>query len=170
MTLSSRTPPITLVAACSLNWGIGIGNDLLWRIPEDLRRFRSITLGQTIVMGRKTYDSIGKPLPGRSTRVVSSSSKEIPGIELFPSLRLALLDEHLPEIFVVGGASIYLQALPLASRILLTLVHETPEADAFFPPLNFSEWRETSRERIHSGKLALDFLDLSRKQDPQQKT
>src|SRR5215510_11291877 len=116
----------------SLNRVIGAGNKIPWHLPQDFKWFKKMTTGQVIVMGRKTYESIGKPLPNRTTIVLSRSPLEIPGVSVVADLK-----EMCPlagrEIFICGGAQIYEQALPLCSDLYLTLVKRTVEGDTFFP-------------------------------------
>jgi dihydrofolate reductase len=126
-------PPIT-IAAMSLNRVIGNGNKIPWHLPEDFKWFKSTTTGHVIVMGRKTFESIGKPLPNRETIVLSRSAVSHPGVKTIHNL------EELPaiaadrQVFICGGAQIYEQALPLCAELLLTLVKREMEGDAFFPP------------------------------------
>lgn len=133
-----QTPAISIIAAIGKNRELGKDNDLLWRIPDDLKRFRALTMGHPILMGRKTFGSIGKPLPGRTNIVVTRDINWThENVAVFHSLEEALkhaasLDEK--EIFIIGGAQIYEQALPYADRLYLTLIEaENPEAEIFFP-------------------------------------
>ena len=120
-------PRVSMVAAIGRNRELGRGNELLWHIPEDLKRFKALTLGHPVIMGRKTFESIGKPLPGRTNLVVSRSA-----LSLEDALAQAKkLDKE--EVFIIGGVQIYEQALPYADRLYLTLIEDTKEADAFFP-------------------------------------
>ncbi|WP_018467535.1 dihydrofolate reductase [Calidithermus timidus] len=146
---------LSLVVAMAENRVIGRGNALPWRLPGDLKRFRRLTMGHPVIMGRKTYESIGKPLPGRTNIVVTRTpGYSAPGCTVVGSLEAALKAAdgapHQPpehrETFVIGGAELYAQALPLARRIHLTLVHAELEGDAFFPEFDLGEWRELSRE------------------------
>jgi dihydrofolate reductase len=124
--------PFKAIAAMSLNRVIGAGNKIPWHLPEDFKWFKKMTTGQVIVMGRKTYESIGRPLPNRTTIVLSRSPLEIAGVSVVANLK-----EVSPlagrEIFICGGAQIYEQALPLCSDLYLTLVKRTVEGDTFFP-------------------------------------
>ena len=138
---------ISIIAAIAQNRAIGNGNKLLYWLPNDLKRFKALTTGHTIIMGRKTYDSLPKgALPNRRNVVLSRSLTEIEGCEVYQSLENAL--QHCAaneEIYIIGGASVYEQALPLADRLCLTEVHDTPkEADAYFPEI--TGWKETWRE------------------------
>jgi dihydrofolate reductase len=129
--------PFKAIAAMSLNRVIGVGNTIPWHLPEDFKWFKKMTTGQVIVMGRKTFESIGKPLPNRTTLVLTHSARPIPGALTIPAL--SRLDPAWPpiagkEIFICGGAQIYQQALPLCSDLYLTLVKRVIEGDTFFPP------------------------------------
>lgn len=221
---------ISIIVAIAGNGAIGRNNQLLWHISEDLRYFKKVTAGHTVIMGRKTFESIGKPLPNRRNIVVSRTMAAGGGkpaaahanytrlgmwqnlaeaanelrefrsagtIETYPSLETAIsAAEHpvmshnpesgqfshnsetkttsvtsdirtSPEIFIIGGGEIYRQALPLAGRLYLTEVH-TPikDADTFFPPIDFTQWREVSRESFPRGEKfehSFDFVVLERK-------
>ncbi len=123
----------TAIAAMSLNRVIGAGNKIPWHLPEDFKFFKQMTMGHVLVMGRKTFESIGRPLPGRETIVLSRSGWSHPGVRTVTSL-----DEVAPlaaerQVFICGGAEIYRQALPLCAELLLTLVKREAEGDAFFP-------------------------------------
>lgn len=162
---------ISLIVAMAKNRVIGIQNRLPWSIPEDLRRFRALTSGHPIVMGRKTFDSIGKPLPHRTNIVVtrdrSQSEERFAGCQVVSSLEEALLiaeDAQVPgneEIFIIGGGEIYRQALPQADRLYLTLIDQDVEGDAFFPEIEWSSFQEISRERQES-PVAFDFVVLQK--------
>ncbi len=135
---------------------IGINNQLPWHLPEDLKHFKNTTLGHTLIMGRKTFDSIGKPLPGRRTIVVSrQAGKTIDGCEVTNSLAQAIeLSQSTPErkAFIVGGSSIYQQALndKLAKELIITEVDLAPHGDAYFPAIDPTHWNETSRDHYVS--------------------
>jgi dihydrofolate reductase len=125
------------IAAMARNRVIGAGNKIPWHLPEDFQWFKKMTTGHVIVMGRKTYESIGRPLPNRITVVLTRSQQPIPGVQTISNL--SLLDREKPEfagkeIFICGGAQIYEQALPLCSDLYLTLVDREVQGDAFFPP------------------------------------
>lgn len=139
---------VSLVVAMSDNNAIGKNNQLIWHLPADLKHFKKVTSGHTIIMGRKTYDSIGKPLPNRKNVVITRNpALEIAGVTITSGLEEALsLDQEEDEVFVIGGAEIFKQALPLASRIYLTRVHATYEADTFFPEIDPERWIETEKE------------------------
>lgn len=128
---------LSIIAAIGKNRELGKNNRLLWRLPEDLKRFKTLTIGHPIIMGRKTYESIGRPLPKRLNIIVTRQKKyRADGCALTDSLdealKLARANDH-EEIFVIGGAELYAQALSMADRLYLTLVNAEPEADVFFP-------------------------------------
>jgi dihydrofolate reductase len=139
---------ISLVAAHARNRVIGAGNRLPWHLPEDLPRFKRLTMGAPVIMGRKTHESIGKVLPGRRNIVVTrQTGARFEGCEVAGSLEAALaLAADAPEVFVIGGAELYRLALPRADRLYLTLIDADYAGDAFFPEIDPAEWRETSRE------------------------
>ena len=172
---------ISIIACISKdNRAIGYQNRLLYHLPSDMVRFRELTTGHTIVMGRKTFESLPNgALPHRRNIVVSKSLKEIDGAEVYPSLEEALRaaqGDTLPapkentgiaspeEIFIIGGESIYRQALPAARKLYLTLVDKTPEqADTFFPAINNSAWEVTEKEMRNENGLSFSFLTYIRK-------
>lgn len=141
---------ISLVLAVSENGVIGKDNTMPWHLPADLKHFKRVTLGHTIIMGRKTYDSIGKPLPRRRNLVITRNQDwKAEGAEVFHSLEDAIAAcEGEEEVFVIGGATIYQQALDadLVDRIYLTRIHEDFEGDTFFKLPEEGQWRETERE------------------------
>jgi dihydrofolate reductase len=139
---------ITLVAAVADNGVIGVSGGIPWRIPEDFAHFKRVTLGHTLVMGRATYDSIGRPLPGRATIVLTRDpSWWAEGVEVASSFDDALvLAAGLPgEVMVAGGAAVYAAALPVADAQILTEVHLEPDGDTYYPHWDRSQWRETQR-------------------------
>jgi len=142
------TPRIALIAAIARNGVIGDRNRLPWHLPEDLRRFRDLTMGHSIIMGRKTWESIGKPLPGRQNIVVTRQRDfQASGAELATSLDDAIGLATLPEpVFVIGGESLYREALPRAQLLYITELDRDYEGDARFPAFARELWRETSRE------------------------
>ncbi len=158
---------VSIIVAVAENGVIGNGNDIPWYIPEDFKYFKATTMGKPCIMGRKTFESIleklGKPLPGRTSIVVSRSGFEHEGATTAGSLREAVTiaqKENPDEIFIIGGAQIYAQALEdnLVDAIYLTRVHQSPDGDAFFPDVS-SEWQETSRED-HDGFSFLVYQKL----------
>ncbi len=142
------SPRIALIAAVARNGAIGKDNALLWHLPEDLKFFKRTTLGCPVIMGRKTYDSIGRPLPGRRNIVITRQADwSASGVDTASSLTEALsLVADAPKVFIIGGAQIYEQALPLVQDIVLTEVDADYDADAFFPAWDRSAFEETSRE------------------------
>lgn len=144
---------LSLIVAVAENGVIGDKNALLWHISEDLRHFKSITTGHPIVMGRKTFESLGRPLPNRTNVVITRQGLEIPGCTVVHSLREAVglfpADE---EVFVIGGAQIYAEALPLARRLYLTRVFRAYEGDTRFPAWDERDWRLVESESFPCGK------------------
>jgi dihydrofolate reductase len=137
---------VILIAAVGSNGVIGRDNDLPWRIREDLQHFKQVTLGHTLVMGRKTYDSIGRPLPGRRTVVVTRQPDwSADGVEAAHDLETALKLADGKDVYVAGGGEIYRAALPYADRLELTEVDQSPAGDVTFPAFNRSHWLETAR-------------------------
>jgi dihydrofolate reductase len=170
------TLPLVIVAALADNRVIGDDNRLIWRLRSDLRRFRDITLGTPMVMGRKTFLSIGKPLPGRETIVLTRDAAfQAEGVHVAHSLEAAMaLAQQLggkmgaAHVTIAGGADIYAQTLPLTDRMRLTLVHASPEGDALFPEFNRADFRETARDRHSAGPddaYPFTFVDLERVQN-----
>ncbi len=148
-----RYANLSLVVAMAPNRAIGYRNRLPWHIPEDLQRFKQLTTGHTIIMGRRTLESLPNgPLPHRTNVIITRSPRAIAGCEVYGSLDEALWahrDEE--EVFVIGGASIYAQALPKANRLYLTLVDDIPtRADSFFPEIDLSRWTPTKKEKHQS--------------------
>lgn len=145
---------IVLIAAFAQNRVVGINNALPWHLPEDLKYFKRTTTGKAIIMGRKTYDSIGRPLPNRTNIVISRNSElKIEGVKVVDSLQAAIdlakevnFINGVEEVMVIGGASIYEEALPLADRLYITHVHAEVDGDAYFPEVDFSQWEKVSCE------------------------
>jgi dihydrofolate reductase len=121
------------IAAMSLNRVIGAGNKIPWHLPEDFKWFKQLTTGNVVVMGRKTFESIGKPLPNRETIILSRSRFSYPGVRTVADLNQIDLAEEMREVYICGGGQVYAQALPLCSDLYLTLVKREVEGDAFFP-------------------------------------
>jgi len=160
----SERAPLSMIVAVGKDGAIGRAGKVPWRIPEDLRHFKATTLGHAIIMGRKTWDEVGKPLPGRRNLVVSrNASLVLEGAEVFQSLPAAIEAARAtdPEPFVIGGSVLYAAALPLATRIYLTEVDRVVPADTFFPPFDRSEWRETSRRKAETEE-GVEFVTLER--------
>ena len=139
---------VTLIAAVGRNGVIGADNDMPWHLPEDFAYFKRTTMGHPMVMGRKTFDSIGRVLPGRRTIVVTRQPDwSHPGVETAHSLADALaLAGPADEVFVCGGGQVYAEAMPFAQRLLITEVDQSPEGDVTFPEIDISQWREVGRE------------------------
>ncbi len=160
---------VALVWAMARNRTIGRDNALPWHLPEDLKFFKRVTMGKPIIMGRKTWESIGRPLPGRCNIVISrNKSFHASGVEAVSTLQQAIrLAERISrrdgvdEVSVIGGAEIYAQALPLADRLYLTQVHADIEGDTFFPKLDLGLWQEVEREDYTaSGENPYDYSFL----------
>lgn len=145
---------LSLICAMDENMVIGRNNSLPWHLPEDLKYFKRTTMGNSIIMGRKTFESIGKALPGRTNIVITGNRDyEAEGVRVVASLEEAMeLAENIAfidgstEAFVIGGAALYESALPLVQRMHLTLVHAEVDGDTFFPDFDVDEWQEVSRE------------------------
>lgn len=152
--MHTPSPRLALIAALADNRVIGRDNRLPWHLPADLRHFKAKTLGKPIVMGRRTWDSLGRPLPGRLNLVVSHRpGLALEGAETFGSLPAALararewaVANGVDEVLLIGGAQLYAQALPQAERLYLTRIAATPEGDAFFPELDETAWRRLCHE------------------------
>ncbi len=159
---------ISLIAAMGNNRVIGINNTLPWRLPADLKHFKKITIGKPILMGRKTYESIGKPLPGRTNIIVTHDRDyQAPGCIVTHTVDEALAaTANSEEIMVIGGASFYEQLLPRAQRLYLTLIHEDFAGDAWFPAFDHAEWSEvehTDCEPDEASPHHYSFVVLERK-------
>jgi dihydrofolate reductase len=156
--------PLCLVFAMSDARVIGKGDGLPWNIPEDLRHFKNVTLDHAIIMGRTTYDTVGKPLPKRRNIVVSrDASLRREGAECVTTLDAALVLAYTTdeEPRVIGGAQIYALALPIATKMIITFVHRDVDGDTVFPPIPWSEWREVSRRRAES-EADVEFAEFQR--------
>ncbi|MEW5845706.1 MAG: dihydrofolate reductase [Bacteroidota bacterium] len=140
---------LSIIVAIAENGVIGGGNELLWHIPEDLKRFKRITSGRSVVMGRKTFESIGKPLPNRRNIVITRNPEfRVEGIEVANSLNAALeLTKTEDEVFIIGGGEIYRQALPLATKLYITRVHANYDGDTYFPEIPMQQWQLVSSEK-----------------------
>jgi dihydrofolate reductase len=163
---------LALIVAAARNRAIGLHNKMPWHLPEDLKYFKRVTLGKPVIMGRNTFESIGRPLPGRPNIVISrNAGYKADGITLVNSLEAALqaaaqlLPPGVDEVMVIGGAQIYAQALPQTTRLYLTEVDAEPQADAFFPAIDRAGWRETARESYAAcerNPYAYSFVVLDR--------
>ena len=159
---------LSIIACISqTNRAIGYQNRLLYHIKSDLTRFRELTMGHTIIMGRKTYESLPNgALPHRRNIVVSRSMKEMEGCEVYPNLDEALkaAEGKTEETFIIGGESIYRQSLPAAHKLYLTVVDDAPQqADAFFPEINPKEWKLIEKEMRNENGLSFSFLTYFKK-------
>ena|ERR1035437_2294185 len=160
---------ISLIAAVARNRVIGNNNLLLWHLPEDMRHFREATRGKPVIMGRKTWESLPesfRPLPGRHNIVVSrNAAYQAPGATLVGSLEEAMSKvSEIDEVFVIGGAELYRQALPQANRLYLTEIEENFAGDAFFPEIFPQEWEEISRKRQQgTSELTFSFVVYRRR-------
>lgn len=161
---------ISIIAAIADNGAIGKNNDLIWRLPNDLKRFKSLTDGHTIVMGRRTFESLPKgALPNRKNVVMTSMPEAIGTSAFVCSSWEEMMDltEKDDNVFIIGGASIYSDALSIANRMYITRVHETFDADVFFPEIDYSEWEEVSRTECKADEKHLydyTFIDYIRKE------
>lgn len=152
---------IHVIAACGENRVIGKDGRMPWNIPEDLKHFKELTMGHTVIMGRKTYESIGKALPGRRNIVVSRTLQQLEGCEVTDSLETALKCGD-DEIYIIGGESLYKETLPLADILELTLVHASPLGDTYFPSFQ-KEAYEIIRKEFHEGDPSFTFYTLQKK-------
>ena len=159
---------ISIIVAIAENFAIGKNNDLLFHLPNDLKHFKKITSGHSLIMGRNTLLSLPKwPLPNRRHIVITDKKDDFfAGCEVVFSIDEAIEKvNHENEAFVIGGGTIYRQFYPFAGKLYLTLVHKNFEADTYFPEINFAEWQETSRENFYDEKNEFEysFLELERK-------
>lgn len=159
---------VSVIVAVSRNQVIGKDNQLIWKLSADLKRFKALTTGHTIIMGRKTFDSIGKPLPNRKSIVITRQKDyQIEGCEVVHSLDEALekaADQE--EVFIIGGGSIYQEALPKANKIYCTKVHKNFEGDTFFPIIDLKEWESEKRKDCfpdEKNEYPYSFIDYKRK-------
>jgi len=138
---------ISMIVAMGRNREIGKDNAMLWHLPADFKHFKSVTMGKPILMGRKTFESIGRPLPGRENIVITRNKEfSASGITIVHSVDAALeAAKQYDEVMVIGGDSFYQQMLPVSERLYITEVHDAFEADAFFPEINLAQWRELER-------------------------
>jgi len=157
--VSVQTPRLALIAAVARNRVIGAGNALPWRLPDDLRHFRTLTTGHAVIMGRRTWESIGRPLPQRQNIVVSRSPAwHAEGAERAASLADALAQVRLPApAFCIGGGELYAAAIDLADVLYVTAIGRDFAGDAHFPVIDPAQWRETEREARHDATAGFDF-------------
>lgn len=147
--------------------GIGISNALPWRLKEDLAHFKRTTLGHPVIMGRKTFDSIGKPLPNRRNIVITRNAGwRHDGVEAVTSVddALALIGDM--QAYVIGGAQIFAETLPYTERLVVTEIGKTFDCDTFFPPIDPQQWREVAREEHHSAEQGFDYAFVTYQRIP----
>jgi len=175
MNNADAKPRLSLIAAIAENGCIGINNKLPWYLPEDLKYFKAVTSGKPVIMGRSTFESLGRPLPNR-TNIVITRNRDFQAAEgvrivhsLDDALRVAESVAHIAgneEVVIIGGAQIYAEALPRVQRMYLTEVKKLVEGDAFFPAWNKSEWREIGREAHHYEPAQLDYSFVAYERRP----
>lgn len=157
---------ISLIAAVDKNFALGKENKLLCYLPADLKHFKNITLGKPVIMGRKTFASIGKALPHRQNIIMSRHMENLEGVDVASTLEEALqLADDAPEIMIIGGASIYEQTLPVANTLYLTVIHHRFDADVFFPAVDWSQWtcvKQEFRQRDEANSHDLSFFQYNR--------
>lgn len=155
---------LSLLVAVSDNGLIGRDNQLPWHIPADLKRFKKLSVGKPTVMGRKTWDSLGRPLPDRRNIVITRNATfQAPGAEVVTSLDEAIrISGDAEEIILIGGAEIFRLALPMADRMYYTHVHTIMEGDAYFPPVEWTQWQPVYQEEGEGGELPFKYVDYNR--------
>lgn len=167
MTDAAQEKTLTLVAALARNHAIGLRGGMPWHLPAELAHFKLTTMGKSLVMGRRTWEAIGRPLPGRQNIVVTrNEGLEAPGCDVVRSLEAAVERAVSQEVMVIGGGSLYEQALPMADRMVLTHIECEAEADTWFPQWDADEWVPVSREHFapdHKNGLAYDIVEYARK-------
>jgi dihydrofolate reductase len=158
-------PRVSIIVAMAKNRVIGANNALPWHLSSDLKRFKALTMGHHIIMGRKTFESIGRVLPGRTSVVVSRNSAYRPaGVLVAPDLDTALaMAAGDDEVFVIGGAEFFRAALPIADRLLLTEIDHEFAGDTFFPEFEPSSWKQSSREPVADPHLTAHFVVLEKR-------
>jgi dihydrofolate reductase len=162
---SAKMTLLTIIVATDAQRGIGIDNALPWKLPEDMAHFKRLTTGHAIIMGRKTYDSIGRPLPNRRNIVITRNAGwRAEGVETVHSLEAArALVAAEAEAFIIGGAQVYAEALAMADQLIVTEIAQSFECDAFFPPLG-AEWQEMERQaHVSANGLPYAFVTLRRR-------
>jgi len=155
---------LSLLVAVADNGLIGVDNQLPWHIPADLKRFKKLSVGKPTVMGRKTWDSLGRPLPDRRNIVITRNADfEAPGAEVVSSLEEAIrVSGDAEEIMIIGGAEIFRLALPLADRMYYTHVHTVLEGHTYFPPVAWEQWQPVYQETGEHGGLSYKYVDYNR--------
>jgi dihydrofolate reductase len=156
--MKSEPPTLTIVVAIDAQRGIGVNNTLPWRLKEDLQHFKRTTTGHPMIMGRKTFDSIGRPLPNRRNIVVTRNPEwQHEGVEAVTSFEDAVKLAGDAEVMVIGGAQIFAEALPHTDRLIVTEIDKVFNCDTFFPEIDRQQWEETARERHHSDENECDY-------------
>jgi len=158
---------LSMIVAMAENRAIGKNNELLWHLPKDFQHFKSVTMGKPILMGRKTYESIGRPLPGRKNIVITRDADfAAEGVVVVHSIASALEEgKDYDDVMIIGGASFYQQMLPMVDRLYLTVVHESFDGDVFFPEINPLEWNtlETTKHQAdEKNQYSFSLLMLER--------
>lgn len=162
----AKHPAISMIVARSRNHVIGRDNQMPWKISADLQFFKKVTMGHPVIMGRKTWESIGRPLPGRRNIVVSRNADlQLTGAEVVNSLDAALATLHeFPRVFVIGGEQLFTQAFPEADRLYITEIDiDVDDGDTFFTVPNESQWKEVERTPASEGEITFNFITLERK-------
>ena len=150
--------PLAIVVAIDRNLGIGIANQLPWHLPEDLAHFKRVTSGHAILMGRKTFDSIGKPLPNRRNIVITRNPAwRHDGVEVAGSVQDALALVKESGGYLIGGAEVFREAMPFVQELIVTEIDASFPCDTFFPAIEPQQWKQVSREQHHSDKSGLDY-------------
>lgn len=149
---------LTIIVATDLQGGIGIDNKIPWRVPEDMAYFKRTTTGHPIIMGRKTFDSLGRPLPNRRNIVITRNAAwQHEGVESVSSLAQAIALLAGADAFIIGGAQIYVEALPYTARLLVTEIGKRYDCDTFFPAIDPQQWHEVARDQYHSESNNFDY-------------
>lgn len=149
---------LTIVVATDAKGGIGINNALPWRLPEDMAHFKRTTMGHPVIMGRKTFESIGRPLPNRRNIVITRNPDwRHDGVEAVTSITDAIKLIGDTPACIIGGAQIYAEVLPYTDRLIITEINKAFDCDAFFPPIDPQQWKEVAREQHHSESNGFDY-------------
>ena len=153
-----KNPPLSIIVAIDANNGIGVDNKLPWHLKEDLQHFKRTTTGHPVVMGRKTFDSIGKPLPNRRNIVITRDADwRHEGVETAASLEQAIALLGGTQAYIIGGAQIFAEALPQCGRLVVTEIAKSFRCDTFFPQIDREQWKEVTREQYHSAEHGFDY-------------
>lgn len=165
---NSTLPKVTIVVARASNFVIGNNGDIPWYIPDDLKHFKKVTMGKPVIMGRRTYDSIGRPLPGRHNVVVSRNPDlKIQGVDVVSSIEEAIkLCDGEEEVCLIGGGQIYQEGLKFASKAIVTEICFPTVGDAYFMPLDSTEWQTTDTNPVEAGECSYRFVTYERTNTP----